>query len=141
MSTLLVFEKLAESVAARDPGAAAALFSADAFFSIPGPQYLPFNGRRRGRAEIATFFHELWDNLVDSAVEVREIVARDEHVIVFGAVSHTARPTGRRFPNEFCWHLRVEAEQIVSLQVYDDTYAVAEAFGSGPAAPVAGRRS
>ena len=128
MSTQSVFDEFSKWVAERNPEAAAAMFSDDAFFAVPGPEYIPFNGRRHTQADIVRFFRDLWDNLIDSEIAIDEQVVQGQHLVVFGTVTHTAKPTGRRFPNEFSWHFKIDGDRIVFLQIYDDTYAVAKAF-------------
>lgn len=128
MSAASVFEEFTHRVGAREPEAAAALFSEAPDFFIPGPENIPFNGRRRNREEIAQFFRDLWENLLDSDIEISDLIVSEPHIVAIGRVTHTAAGTGRRFPNEFAWHLVIVDDQIQALQVYDDTNAVVQAF-------------
>jgi|HubBroStandDraft_3_1064219.scaffolds.fasta_scaffold45442_2 ketosteroid isomerase-like protein len=129
MSTKSVADEFFRRLDERNPQKIADMFvEDDLHFFIPGPAILPFNGARQTRADVEQFYYALWSNLVDSIVETDEVIIQGAHMIAFGKFTHTAQPTGRRFSHEYALHIIVQGKQIKSLQVYDDTYAVAQAF-------------
>jgi ketosteroid isomerase-like protein len=129
MATQAVVDEFFRRMDERDPHRIAEMFvEDDLHFFIPGPAHIPFNGPRRTRAEVEQFYQALWSNLVDSVVETHQVIIQGDHMVAFGSFTHTAQPTGRRFSHEYALHIIVQDDQIKALQVYDDTYTVAQAF-------------
>jgi ketosteroid isomerase-like protein len=50
--------------------------------------------------------------------------------VVLGEVAHTAKPTGRSYVAAFALHLTVADGWITRYHIYEDSLAVAEAFGA-----------
>ena len=61
--------------------------------------------------------------------EPRDFIASGDKVIVLGGESGRVKSTGRTFDNDWAMVFIVDDGKISSFRSYEDTAAVAEAFG------------
>ena len=95
-----------------------------------GPESVPYARRRQGLDAVHSFFASL-----DATVEVQsfqptEFFASGDRVVVLGAWTARAKPTGKPFASEWAMAWTVRDGKVTSFQSYEDTYAVAAAFGA-----------
>ena len=65
----------------------------------------------------------------ESRLGVEQLLVDGEDAVALGTFSHVAASTGRRLTTPVALHIRVKNGQVTRLYLYEDTYAVAEAFG------------
>jgi uncharacterized protein (TIGR02246 family) len=119
-------------IAARDPHGVASLFADVVDWVVPGNPALPWVGRRSHRSEIEDYFRTLWEHLEPgkSSAVMDGLLIVGSDVVVFATFSHTAIDTGRPFRTPVALKLRVIDGAFVRLQLYEDTWAVSNAFSS-----------
>lgn len=118
--------------AARDAKAIAAVFASDATLHVAGSPDVSTVGVRRGPEEIRAFFEELIETVTPRKMELFDLVANDDHVVALGHFHYVLDATGREYESDFALHLSIERGRIRRYQMYEDSYAVAEAFAEGP---------
>ncbi len=52
-----------------------------------------------------------------------------EEAVALGTLSHVANTTGRRSTTPVAMHITVRQGRIIRVHLYEDTHAVAQAFG------------
>lgn len=65
------------------------------------------------------------------AAQVSAILVDGDDAVVLGTLDKTAKPTGRSYAAAFALHLTVRDGLITRHHVYEDSLAVARAFGAG----------
>jgi hypothetical protein len=56
-------------------------------------------------------------------------VVEGEEAVALGTLSHVANTTGRRSTTPVAMHITVRQGRIIRVHLYEDTHAVAQAFG------------
>src|SRR5690606_41734385 len=119
-----------------DPGRIGQLFAGRAAWTPDWPagahtRAVPCMRHRSTRAEAADHFRELAARHVpgESDAHVHAVLVDGADAVVLGEVAHTAKPTGRRYAAAFALHLTVADGLITRYHVYEDSLAVARAFG------------
>lgn len=108
-----------------------ALFAEDGLWMEPGPtNKLRWAGTFRGHAEIGDFFARVAETLDILEFTTHEMVAQDNHVVVFGREVSRVKATGKIFTSDFVHHYTVESGRIRSLRFYHDTAAMVAAVTS-----------
>ena len=99
----------------------------DVSWHLPGAA--PFSGRHHGRGEVERFFSELNRLVQLDQFDVDEVLGDGDRVVVLGRERMTVRETGQHV--EFPWaHVyRVRNGKVSEAYLFDDTHAVASAFG------------
>ncbi len=64
-----------------------------------------------------------------SELAIDQLIVEGEDAVALGTFSHVAKNTGSRFTTPVALHLRVSSGLVTRLYLYEDTYAVARAFG------------
>lgn len=105
------------------------LVAEDAPWDAPGPDVVPFYGARRGRGGAEEFFTRLGSSVEFEVFEVGDLVAEGDSVFVTGRERARVRATGRTYEMEWALLFKVEGGRVTRFHCYDDTGAVAEAFG------------
>jgi uncharacterized protein len=95
-----------------------------------GPEVVPYARKRRGLDEVREFFDALYAAVEVQSFEPKEFFADGDRVIVVGAWSGRAKPTGRIFSSEWTMAWTLKAGQVVSFRSYEDTHALAVAFSA-----------
>ncbi|MEN3364975.1 MAG: uncharacterized protein V7606_2249 [Burkholderiales bacterium] len=91
---------------------------------------IPFANTFHGKQETAQYFA-----LVDQSLEARlfepgELIAEGDKVVVLGQSNWAVKANGETFENPWVHVFTIQNGKISRFQVFDDTAAVAEAFGS-----------
>ncbi len=100
----------------------------DVTWVADGPASLPFFGSRKGREQVAQFFHAVATHLEMQEFTPREFIAQGEQVVVLGYERARAVPTGRAFEGHWAHVFTFRNGQVVSFREYDNTAAIVEAF-------------
>lgn len=114
-----------------DADGVAALFAETIDWYVPGPSDLPWTGHRTQRLQVSDFFRTMWSHfhLEQSNISLAQLIVDGDDAVAFGTFSHVASTTNRRFTTPACVHLIIKDGAITALHLYEDTYAIAKAFG------------
>jgi hypothetical protein len=107
------------------------MFADEIDWFVPTAPGLPWGGRRTRGEEVAEYFSTLWAHLhtEQSRVQIDQVVVEGEDAVALGTFSHVAKTTGLRFTTPVAMRLSVRNGLVTRLHLYEDTYAVAKAFG------------
>ncbi len=120
---------LFESFGRGDVPAMLGVLSDDIRWRIHGPASVPHFGDFSGHNGVNDFFLKLGTNVEMEKFEPHDFIARDDKVIVLGGERGRVKSTGRTFDNDWAMVFIVNDGKISSFRSYEDTAAVAEAFG------------
>jgi hypothetical protein len=98
-------------------------------WKAPGPSHVPYFGDRRGHSGAAEFFTQLGTNVDFEHFEPGAFVAEGDRVVVLGRERGRVRGTGKTFDNDWALVFTVEGGKVTDFQIYENTAAIAEAFG------------
>jgi ketosteroid isomerase-like protein len=120
-----------------DPERIAQLFADEVDWKLGWPDAdhggaVPWIRERGSRAGIADHFRLIAEHHVPgrSDARVHAVLVDGADAVVLGEVAHTARPTGRGYVAAFALHVTVADGSITRFHVYEDSLAVARAFGA-----------
>jgi uncharacterized protein len=137
MSTRTTVDELLLRIADGDPHRIAALFADEVAWMLDWPEgeyadTVPWIRHRSTPAGIAEHFRMLAEHHVpeESAAGVDAVFVDGADAVVLGEIRNTAKPTGRRYTAAFALHLTVEDGQVTRFHLYEDSLAVARAFGA-----------
>jgi ketosteroid isomerase-like protein len=137
VNTRETVDELLRRVAAGDPERIAQLFGEDVDWKLDWPegdfaQTVPWIRHRTTRADVAENFRLIAEHHVpgESDARVHAVLVDGADAVVLGEVAHTAKPTGRSYVAAFALHLTVADGWITRYHIYEDSLAVAEAFGA-----------
>lgn len=136
MDTRTTVNELLHRIADGDPEKIAELYAekVDWLLDWPDGEYhdLPWIRHRSTRAGVADHFRLIAEHHVsaESAATVHAVLVDGADAVVLGELRNTAKPTGRRYVAAFALHLTVEGGLITRHHVYEDSLAVARAFGA-----------
>ncbi|MDQ1034397.1 ketosteroid isomerase-like protein [Streptomyces sp. V3I8] len=147
-ATRTVVEELLRRIGRGDPAWIAELYAEDVDWKLDWPQSehgrarTPWIRRRSTRAGVADHYRLLAGFHVpgQAATEIERILVDGADAVVLGEIRQTAAPTGRAYRARFALHLTVGNGLVVRHHVYEDSLAVAQAFGTDRA-PAAGPRA
>lgn len=95
-----------------------------------GPTAVPYARQRRGIDEVGKFFAAVYAAVEVQSFEPKEFFADGDRVVVLGAWSGRAKPTGKPFSSDWTMAWTVNAGKVTSFRSYEDTHAMAVAFGA-----------
>lgn len=107
------------------------MFAEEVDWYVYGADEVPWTGRRAVRAEAAAFFRDLPTHLAAEELTVDRIVVDDAHAVALGNMRQRVRKTGGLFVSPFAFHLTVENNRITRYRAYEDSLALARAYGVG----------
>jgi len=125
-----VVQNLFESFGRGDVPAILGVLSDDIRWRVHGPASVPYFGDYRGHDGASEFFLKLGSNIEMEKFEPRDFIASGDKVIVLGGERGRVKSTGRTFDNDWAMVFIVSDGKISSFRSYEDTAAVAGAFGS-----------
>jgi uncharacterized protein len=130
-------DELLRRIAAGDPQRIGELFADEVDWKLDWPdgdytQTVPWIRHRRTRADAADNFREIAEHHVpgESAVRIHAVLVDGADAVVMGEVAHTAKPTGHSYVAAFALHLTVVDGLVTRYHIYEDSLAVAQAFGA-----------
>ncbi|WP_369251423.1 nuclear transport factor 2 family protein [Streptomyces sp. R41] len=138
-TTRAVAEELLRRMGEGDPEWIAELYAERSDWKLSWPQdehgraATPWIRHRSTRADAAAHYRALAEHHVPgrAATEIERILVDGDEAVVLGEIRQTAAPTGRAYRARFALHLTIENGLVVRHHVYEDSLAVARAFGSG----------
>ncbi|WP_280268606.1 nuclear transport factor 2 family protein [Nocardia wallacei] len=107
----------------------AEMFADEVDWNVPGAAQVPWIGRRHTKAEAAEFFRQLPTYLQAEELSVEHLVVDGEQAVGLGNMRHRVRSTGELFASPFAFHLTVENGRITRYIAYEDSFALARAYG------------
>jgi len=137
MSTRKTVDELLRRTAEGDPEQIAAMYAEEVEWMLDWPEgdyadTVPWIRHRSTRAGVADHFRLIAEHHVaeESTATLTAVLVDGADAVVLGEFHNTAKPTGRRYTAAFALHLTVQDGLITRHHVYEDSFAVARAFGA-----------
>ena len=124
-----VVRKVFEKFGSGDVPGLLAMIDEDAEWAAPGPEVVSYFGERKGREGALEFFKNLGSDVEFELFEPGEFIAEGDRVVALGRERGRVRGTGRTFDNEWALVFTFGGGKVTHFQLYENTGAVAEAFG------------
>lgn len=102
----------------------------DVDWTNAGPAAVPYARRRRGLGEVQAFFESIAANVDVQSFEPKEFFASGDRVVVLGRWAGLAKPTGKSFASDWTMAWTLKGGKVTSFRSYEDTHALAAAFGA-----------
>jgi len=102
--------------------------SPDVVWVNAGPEAVPYARERRGVDAVQSFFGTLAASVEVTTFEPKEFFASGERVVVLGAWSGRAKPTGKPFASDWAMAWTLRGGRVTSFRSYEDTHVLAGAF-------------
>jgi ketosteroid isomerase-like protein len=119
---------LAKLGSTASPDEIAMLFTEDLVWNVPGDVgALPWLGRKTGRAAASSFVRDSRSLLERESLEIRDILANDERVVIVGELKSRVIRTGRLIETSFSIVLTFAGDKIASYTMLEDSFAVSRA--------------
>ncbi|MCW3465229.1 nuclear transport factor 2 family protein [Chitinophaga nivalis] len=101
------------------------LYAEKVDWDIPGnTEVAPWVGSRSTKAEIATFYEQLYAGLEPISFDVRDRFFLDNKAIITGRVVCRIKKTDKIFDSEFTLHVTIENGLIIQYRMLEDSYAL-----------------
>ncbi len=105
------------------------LFADKVDFNVAGAPNVPWAGVRSSKDEIAEFFGLFGQVLTaPDSFEITRKISQDEDAVVIANAVFGVLATGKKFTNRYALHFTVTDGKIVRYHMYEDSYAISEAF-------------
>ena len=126
-----VVQQFLQALGARDIPAGMQLLADDVVLVSPGPpELVPWAGEYHGPDGVGQYYMAFSQGVETSGMEVREIIAQGDKVVVLGQHTGLVRATGRSYDLNWAQVYTVLEGKVAGLNSYHDTYQVAEAARS-----------
>jgi len=89
---------------------------------------LPWAGTSRGAQSIVDVFNGIGRVWETKAFEVRDVIANEQSVAMFGSFTYRTRTLGKEITSPFALLARVTGARISYLQFLEDTFGTASSF-------------
>jgi uncharacterized protein len=89
---------------------------------------LPWAGTNRGPQSIVDVFNGIGRVWETKAFEVRDVIANEQSVAMFGSFTYRTRVLGKEITSPFALLARVTNDRISYLQFLEDTFGTAASF-------------
>lgn len=131
MTTSDVVQRFLQHLAQRNIDAIADNFADTVDWYIPGDTVAaPWTGKRSTRAEVKTFFEELWANTEPLSAEIEHMLIDGTFAVITGAFSSRMLKTDTVVDSPFCIQITVEDGLIARYSLLEDSHAVSVAMRS-----------
>ncbi|SDP80215.1 hypothetical protein SAMN04487914_14221 [Arthrobacter sp. ok909] len=118
-----------QTVGAGDADAAAGLFSEVIDWNVPGNPALRWIGARSEKSQVADYFRTMWSQFAGpGTAAVHSVLVDGAHAVVLATIGNASASTGRPFETAVAMHFRVDDGKITKLHLYEDSWAVSNAF-------------
>ncbi|WP_375478728.1 nuclear transport factor 2 family protein [uncultured Jatrophihabitans sp.] len=121
----------AEIAAGRAADVPALFFAADAVVVVQGAPHVPFVGVFVGLEEISRFFGHL-ETAKAELLQVDASLIDGDNVVTIGSYRYLVPATGARYRGGFALHTVIRDGKITRWAMYEDSWAVAQAFDATP---------
>jgi ketosteroid isomerase-like protein len=105
------------------------LVTPDAAFEAQGPPSVPIYGRFDGHDGVRCFVATLRQFFDTERFEVRQSTQSDGLAFAYGYMRHRVRKTGEVFRSEWALYCEVREGRISTYKMFEDTAALAAAYG------------
>jgi ketosteroid isomerase-like protein len=114
----------------RDADGIEQLFSEDIDWYVPGNPALPWIGYRTKKSDVAAYFQTMWPHFETgkSQTTLNKLFISGDDAVIFASFKHTAASTKRSLETPVALHLTIMNNKIIRLHLYEDTWAVSNAF-------------
>jgi ketosteroid isomerase-like protein len=89
---------------------------------------LPWAGTNRGPQSVVDAFKGIGKVWETKAFEVRDVIANENSVAMFGSFTYKTRTLGKEITSPFALLARVTGEKISYVQFLEDTFGTASSF-------------
>ena len=89
---------------------------------------LPWTGTNRGPQRIVDVFNGIGQVWETKAFEIRDIIANEHSVAMFGSFTYKTRTLGKEITPPFALLARVTGDKISYIQFLEDTFGTASTF-------------
>ena len=89
---------------------------------------LPWAGTNRGPGSIVDVFNGIGRVWETKAFEVRDVIANEQSVAMFGSFTYKTRVLGKEITSPFALLARVTSGKISYIQFMEDTFGTASSF-------------
>jgi uncharacterized protein len=89
---------------------------------------LPWTGTNRGPQRIVDAFNGIGRVWETKAFEIRDIIANEHSVAMFGSFTYKTRTLGKEITSPFALLARVTGDKISYIQFLEDTFGTASTF-------------
>ena len=89
---------------------------------------LPWAGTNRGPQSIVDAFNGIGRVWETKAFEVRDVIANEQSVAMFGSFTYKTRTLGKEITSPFALLARVTSDKISYVQFLEDTFGTAGSF-------------
>jgi hypothetical protein len=89
---------------------------------------LPWAGTNRGPQSIVDAFNGIGRVWETKAFEVRDVIANEQSVAMFGSFTYKTRALGKEITSPFALFARVTSDKISYVQFLEDTFGTAGSF-------------
>jgi ketosteroid isomerase-like protein len=130
MTTKAIVDQFFERLQAGDADGVGQLFASEIDWYVPGHPDLPWTGRRTRREDVSEYLQTMWPQFVPGAskIDVDKVLFDGDEAVVFSTFQHTVKANGRTFTTPTAIRLVTSNDEIVKMQLFEDTRAVANAF-------------
>ncbi len=112
-----------------DVAAALENYADDVDWAMPGsPDVFPYAGKRRGREEVAQFYSIFAETETVEQMDLRDFVAQDDKVLVFGDYKGRVKSTGRSYTKDFIHAVTLRDGKVIKFHEYIASDNMYEAF-------------
>jgi uncharacterized protein len=127
--TTTIVEDFFTALASGNEQAALGLVTADATFEAQGPPSVPIYGQFEGHDGVRHFIAILREMFDTERFEVRQSTQSDGVAFAYGYMQHRVRKTGQVFRSEWALYCEVRDGRISTYKMFEDTAALAAAYG------------
>jgi ketosteroid isomerase-like protein len=89
---------------------------------------LPWAGTNRGPQSIVDAFNGMGRVWETKAFEVRDVIANEESIAMFGSFTYKTRTLGKEITSPFSLLVKLTGEKISYIQFLEDTFGTASSF-------------
>ena len=96
--------------------------------SVADHKHISWSKTRNNKSEIGTFFQELNEKVQAEKMEILEITAQDDRVVVEGKNAGTVRASGTKYEHNWVMIFNLKNGKIIRNMHYYDSADLEEAF-------------
>ncbi|MDB4923018.1 nuclear transport factor 2 family protein [Mucilaginibacter sp.] len=119
-----------QGTAQNDPEAIAQYIANDVDFYIAESPYMPWTGKKTGKAEVITALKQLIaaHNIAEDDFEMDHTFIDGTEAAVFGKAGRTVKATGKKFKEPFVMRFTITNGHITRLLMLEDSHQIEKAF-------------
>lgn len=98
-------------------------------WTLLGPAAIPYAGNYTGKEGVQRFFQDLHEGVEIHEFLPEEFITERNMVVVLGHETGIAKATGKKFTTAWCHVFTLRDGKVERFREYNESAAVAEAFG------------